>query len=52
MSRQNTTFTCKVGETGVGETGVGKTFTDLLYILHSEPSLEHLATKLEEKYSK
>ena len=27
-------------------------FADLLYILHSEPSLEHLATKLEETYSK
>ena len=27
-------------------------FRDLLYILHSEPSLEHLATKLEETYSK
>ena len=27
-------------------------FADLLYILHSEPSLEHLAAKLEENYSK
>ena len=27
-------------------------FRDFLYILHSEPSLEHLARKLEEAYSK
>ena len=27
-------------------------FRDLLYILHSEPSLEYLAAKLEENYSK
>ena len=26
-------------------------FRDLLYILHSEPSLEHLARKLEEAYT-
>ena len=27
-------------------------FRDLLYVLHSEPSLDHLARKLEEAYSK